>query len=86
MENHHFAPPESNHRTKTMSLDSFKTCTGKLGREFDDRKLRLRATKLSDQPCPHCKLTRLEVHGPPTVIQRSAHRHPRYILAKKHVH
>ena len=42
LENHHFTPPESNHRTKTMSLDSFKTCTGKLGREFDDRKLRLR--------------------------------------------
>ena len=67
-------------------MDGFKTSTGKPGREFDDRKLRLRATKLSDQPCPHCKLTRLEVHGPPTVIQRSAHRHPRYILAKKHGH
>ena len=59
MDNTPFCTPESNHRTKTMSMDGFKTSTGKPGREFDDIKLRLRPTELNDQPCPHCTLTRL---------------------------
>ena len=54
MDNTPFCTPESNHRTKTMSMDGFKISVGKLGKVFHDRELWLRPTKLNNQPCPHC--------------------------------